>query len=253
MNSVTILFLLLVAISISYLIATFVLGPQSRWQKSVYRVALLIIVVCLIIALLGENFRQRKADLRTLETLNEMLELAQRSDRVYSNEQEKQLFIDSLQAAMRLVQEISSKDSLYSLFIGCDEQIYKDIIRTNAILNSQLKRYSYLNTILDDSIAMPIHSFDGSEYYKIIAPDTAMLPTLNIGLYFLPHADSINFSYVRISVYTPRNDSLTFRQFCRVKEPISTFIIPNSNDSMIVYFDCCDNELIKCYRLTYKK
>ena len=253
MNSVTIIFLLLVAISISYPIAAFVLGPQPRWQKSVYRISLIVIVVCLIVALFGESLRQRKADLRTLETQNRILDLSQRSDRVYYTEREKQLFIDSLRSAQRLVQEINSKDSLYSLFIGRDEQISEDIIRTSDILNMQLIRYSYLNTILDDSVAMPIHTNDGSQYCKIISPDTIALPVLNIGLFFYPHADTINFSYVRISVYTLCEDSLIFRQYCEAKEPISTFIIPNSHDSMVVHFDCCDKELKKCYRMIYKK
>ena len=253
MNSVTIIFLLLVAISISYLIATFVLGPQPRWQKSVYRVSLIIIVVSLIIALFGESLRQRKANLRTLETLNGMLDLTQRSDKVYFTEQEKQLFIDSLRCAQTLVQEIASKDSLCSLFIGRDERITEDVIRLNGILNMQLKRYSYLNTILDDSVAMPNYSCDGSAYYKIIPPDTKELPVLNIGLRFYPHADSLSFAYVRVSAYEAYEDSLTFRQFYAVKEPISTFIIPNSSKAMLVHFDCCDKELKKCYRMTYKK
>jgi hypothetical protein len=236
-----------------YLIATFVLGPQPGWQKSVYRIALIVIVVSLIIALFGESLRQRKADLRTLETLNEMLDMSQRSDRVYYTEKEKQLFIDSLQCAQRFLQEMTSKDSLYSLFIGQDEHISEDIIRTNDILNMQLTRYSYLNTIMDDSVAMPIHKYDGSPYCKIIPPDTTALPVLNIGLFFYPHADSVNFSYVRISVFTLSEDSLIFKQFCEAKEPISAFIIPNRNDPMVVYFDCCDKELKKCYRTTYKK
>lgn len=253
MNSVTLIFLLLVAISVSYLIAAFLLGPQPRWQKSIYRIALIIIVVSLVIALFGESLRQRKSDLRTLETLNDMLELSQMSDRVYFTEQEKQLFIDSLQYAKRLVQEIDAKDSLYSLFIGQDDRIARDIDKTNEILSMQLKRYSYLNTIMDDSVVMPIPTCDGSKFYRIIPPDTTVLPVLNIGLYFYPHADSIDVSYIRVSVYTLSDDSLIFRQFCVAKEPISTFIIPNRNDSMIVHLDCSDKELKKSYRVTYKK
>ncbi len=223
---------MLATVLVAYFIAVLCYGPKLSWHRTVYRALLIFLTFCLTIGLFGESYRQRRNELKVLNILCDAVALNQNANRVYYSEGEKQAFLDSLYDMYDEVERISSIDSLYAVFIGRNDELIERVEIAKKILNNQIKRYAYLNVIIDN-VVLTGESVDGNSFVKIIGPDTYNLPVLNVGVRFYNIPNESQFEKISVRLVNEKN-SILFQQLYAYKSPISTFMIPNNPDAEII-------------------
>ena len=245
MNSVLVIFFLLAIVLVTYFIAVLCYGPKLSWHRTVYRVLLILLTLCLTIGLFLESYRQRKNELKVLNVLCDAVVLNQEANRVYYSEAEKQSFLDSLYYMYDEVERISSIDSLYAIFIGTNDELIERVETAKKMLNNQIKRYVYLNVIIDNEVLIG-ECVGGNSFMKIIDPDTYDLPVLNVGVRFYNVPDESQFEKISVKLINEK-DSILFHQLYIYKKPISTFIIPNNPDAKLLEIAVWDKTSQKWY------
>ncbi len=217
------------------LIAKLLCVKFNKWQKLTIGIVIPVMFTFFVLLLFVDTYNHRKKELTQLQLVLTALEKSKNSDRIFDTETDKQLFLDSIRMYKKKIQEYAFNDSIHSFFIGKDEKVQHIIEQTLHTLNNQLQRYSYLNTICDDTYFYS-EERDASNEIKIIEPENTTLTNLNIAVKLRNNVDvdSIKVMHVSIESEISGQRNILYCQSFKTKQPISAFIIPNHKDKKAI-------------------
>lgn len=220
MISIFLILLLIVVIFCCFFLKLFI-GRLSKKQNVLICIVLPLLSVCLFISIFIENCQRRKVSDDQLSFMLRALEYNEKGYRLFSTNQERLKFMDSLCHYIQALDTLYYNDSITSIIVGRDQEHTQRIVNAKRLLSLQYKRYSRLNMYADTSYKYRIE--EKSENIKLIEPDNFELPFLNIA-YSLKHPeDSIKAVYLEFV----SGDTILYSQTYVPQSRINCFIIPN--------------------------
>lgn len=194
-------------------------------------ITILVLVVCLFIV----TYFLKMQNNRNLDVILSSINIHSYSNRIYKDNLEKALILDSLRYYYQKIDSIAHKDSVYSYLIGENTQMKRILSTTKDALNEQIKRYGRLNDYLSKEFFYCKEELD-PQNIVLVKPNTLELKNLNIALRLKqddikPLALHIQIININIKSNTP---IILYTQYYQYHSGINSFIIPNYKDQDVI-------------------
>lgn len=230
MITILLVLLLFLTLFISFIAKLKIKHMSKKWNVLIcVSIPILIIVVFIVVFFM--SYTRRKEDIHTLDHLLSAVQLSFNGNRLFSTENEKDLYVDSLQTQMKQIDKIIIDDKLISFFIGENKDMVKRMEEAQKILNDQYKRCNHLNVILLGNTIYQKELFM-PKLFRVISQEYEGLPTRNVAFKLKIPIDSIESVQVQIF----KNKEILFRKSYKYKDnKLNVFVLPNvQSDSLEV-------------------
>ena len=247
MISIYLTLLLATVILICFLVRLFN-GHLTKKQDIIICIVLPVLSLSVFISVFAENRRRRNLSDEQLSFILEAIEYNDKGYRLFTTNQERILFIDSLNYYIHVLDTLAYNDSIASIIVGKDQEHSQRIVQAKRLLSLQQKRYSRLNSFADTSYIY--REEENSDNIKLIEPDNFVLPTLNIAFRLRHPEDSIKAVYLEFN----RGDSIVYSQTYIPQPKINCFIMPNLfSDTTVLKmgYIAGNNDALTFYRIIY--
>lgn len=227
----------------------------SNRIKKITRMIMPLVIIIIFATIFSIAYFQRRLNNERLDIVLNALNMHSDANRLFKNNQEKTILLDSLYFYYHKMDSIAYKDSIYAFLIGKDKRITKTITNTLKTLREQIKRYERLNDLLPEDVAYQQEICSSEDIY-LIRPNTFELENLNIA--FKIKKDDIKPLALLIQI-TKTHDEISeilFNQSYRPQPGINSFIIPNyKNEDVIVKlgYVISENDILIYKYLIYGK
>lgn len=209
-------------------------------------VVLPLFSILMFAAIFIENKCRRHYSDQQLDQMIKILEYNEKGYKLFSNNNDRDLFVDSLKYYILELDTLSYNDSVTSKIIGTDRAHSQRLTQAKGLLTAQYKRYSRLNRYADTSFVFSKEK--PSNKIKLIEPDNVNLPYLNIAFRSYNNRDSINAAYLEFR----SGDSIVYSQTYVPRSDINCFIIPNLfNDTTVLKLGYLKKDTNECSDYTF--
>lgn len=221
MITILLLLLLFLILLVSFIAKLKNKSISKKWNVFIC-VAIPILIIVVFVVLFIMSYTRRKEDVHTLDHLLSSVHLSANGNRVFSTENERIIYMDSLKTQMNQIDKIALDDKLISFFIGENKDVVKRMSEAQRILNEQYKRCNHLNVILTENANYQKEIFM-PKLFKVISQEYQELPTRNVAFKLKNPIDSIES--VQVQIY--KNKEILFRKSYKYNNKLNVLVLPN--------------------------
>lgn len=205
----------------------------SHRSKKIARIIIPIVILVVIGGLFTIVYYQKKLNNEKLDVVLNAINIHSYSNRLFKDNKEKILLLDSLYYYYNRIDSIAYNDSIYSYLIGDDVRMRKTLINTLNALKEQIKRYERLNDLLPEHMVYHNEELD-FENIHLIEPNTLELDNLNIA--FKLKKDDIKPLAVYVQILKKHSSTpiVLYSQYYQSQIGLNSFIIPNYKDDDVL-------------------
>ena len=214
-----------------------------------------IMIIIIFAVIFSIAYFQKRLNNERLDIVLNALNTHSNANRLFKNNQEKTISLDSLHFYYNKLDSIAYKDSIFGFLIGKDKRITKTITNTIKTLREQIKRYERLNDFLPEDVVYQQEICSSEDIY-LIRPNTLDLENLNIA--FKIKEDNIKPLALHIQIMKAHDETfdILFSQSYKPQSGINSFIIPNYKKEDVIVklgYVISENDILIYKYLIYGK
>lgn len=204
-------------------------GISKRQNRLVCLIIPLFIVAFFVCVFVG-SYTRRVHDVHIIEHLLSSVKFSIDGNRVFTAENERLGYVDSLNRRIDEVKKIAEYDELVSFFIGGNQELSIRISELQKILEEQHHRCKRLNVILSSDVI-----FEDEQYrpllFSVYTQNVKTLSVKNIAFKLKYDVDSIQ----TVGIQVCRAERVLFSQSYNYNKNLNCFVLPNiSSDSLYI-------------------